>query len=61
MDICNLNWPISLEQDKDGSFTVSYGADVRQGLNWQQASEWLGNSIMHSLACESIIEDTYGV
>lgn len=61
MQICNLNWPISLEQDKDGSFTVSYGVDVRQGLTWQQAAKRIGDSIMHSLACESIIEDTYGV
>ena len=55
--ICNFNWPISVEQTDDDTFTVRYGADEQSGLSWDQAAKKIGFSVMHSLASNSEITD----
>ena len=42
-------------EDNNGRFILTYGCEVKPGLNYAQAASELGECLMHHLACESII------
>lgn len=52
-----LGWPIQLTQTGANLFSVSYGAQVKKELSYEQAAEELGACIMHGLACQGRIEN----
>jgi hypothetical protein len=48
----HLAFPVKVEQDqtKAGRFTVTYGAQVRQGLDYADAAREFGLCVFHALA-----------
>lgn len=57
IEIKDLAYPISLEQQGHQRFTVTYGKQVRTHLNYSQAAAELGSCIMHALACEARLDN----
>lgn len=57
----NINgFPIKLYEFKNRSkyrFSVQYGQQVDNELNYNEAAEKLGEAILHALACESLISN----
>lgn len=53
-------FPIKLEQHETarGLFRVTYGKQVRDGLNYVDAAHELGECILHALACDSKLVDS---
>lgn len=41
----------------DASFTVTYGAHVRKGLNYAEAAHEYGECVFHALQCEGLLDD----
>lgn len=50
-------FPISIEQGRGGKFTVTYGAEVRDGMSYEEAGDHLGHAILHALACAGAVTD----
>lgn len=47
---------VSISQDKDGVFCISYGNDrLRYAHSWHEAAQALGNCILHGLCCEGVV------
>ncbi len=48
---------IKVEQQGVDRFTVSYGLQVKKGLDYVRAAKELGECIFHHLACESLLDN----
>lgn len=46
-----LDIPVSIEQTGKDSFTVRYGLDVTEHLDYAEAAKQFGYCVFHSLAC----------
>lgn len=46
-----LDIPVSLHQQTNDTYNVTYGAHVRNNLTYEGAAHELGECILHSLAC----------
>lgn len=57
LDLNDLAFPISLKQKGRDNFTVTYGLEKTEGLNYADAARKLGQSIMHALACNSRLDN----
>lgn len=53
----NLAFPVKLEQQGIDRFTVTYGLQVKKNLSYNEAATELGASIMHALACDSLLDN----
>ncbi len=49
--------PITLEQGDDGQFSVTYGAELRVEMSYDQAGDHLGHAIMYALQQAGVIHD----
>ncbi len=49
-------YAVSIKQTSKKRYTVTYGLQVRTGLSYSEAAKELGLCLMHSMACESLIE-----
>lgn len=49
-------YQISLAQQGPNLFTVTYGKQVHYGLTYREAAVEIGECIMHSLACEGLVD-----
>jgi hypothetical protein len=50
-------FPIRLEQTGVDRFTVTYGKQIRRGLDYKRAALDLGAAIMHAAACEGKLDN----
>ncbi len=50
------DFSIGVVQDSLGGFRVTYGAQSKGFLTWQEASKELGACLFHSLECAGLIE-----
>lgn len=50
-------WPIRLIQTGFDRFTVEYGRQIKDDLNYGEAASEYGACIMHALACESLLDN----
>lgn len=57
IELKDLEWPISLIQTGQNSFTVMYGKSRKSFLNYGQAASELGSAIMHALACAGKLDN----
>jgi hypothetical protein len=48
--------PVTLSQQGTNRFTVTYGAEVRDRLDYSRAAAEFGNCVMHALACNGVLE-----
>lgn len=53
----NLAFPVKVEQTGVDRFTVSYGLQVKKGLNYGQAAKEFGECVFHALACDSLLDN----
>ncbi len=53
----SAGFDIRLEQDSKRRFRVTYGKQVKRGLDYEQAAMELGTAIMHAAACEGLIDN----
>ena len=51
------SYPVTLSQSHTG-YTVTYGADIRSGLDCSDACLALGAALMHALACAGTVTVT---
>lgn len=51
-----LAFPIALDQTGRDKFTVTYGKQVRAGLDYAQAAHEFGLCVMHALACDGLLD-----
>lgn len=47
---------ITVHQTRMNQFTVTYGQQVKKGLNYEQAAHELGECMFHALCCDGMIE-----
>ena len=52
-----LAFPVKLEQTGIDRFTVTYGKQIKRGLNYGQAASEYGGCIMHALACDGRLDN----
>lgn len=56
LDVCikltDLAFPITVEQHPNDLFRVSYGAQMKDNLTYEQAAAEFGFSVFHALACD---------
>lgn len=55
ISITHLAFPITLTQTGKDSFTVTYGRQVKKGLNYSEAAHEFGCCVMHAAACEGLL------
>jgi hypothetical protein len=48
---------VKLEQTGKDKFTVTYGKQIKHGLNYSQAAVEYGCVIMHALACDGKLDN----
>lgn len=53
----DLAFPVSLVQTGVDRFTVTYGQQIKRGLNYGQAAAEYGACVMHALACEGKLDN----
>ena len=53
----NGAFPIHLDQQGKDRFTVVYGLQVKNDLDYSEAAMELGSCIMHALACEGKLDN----
>lgn len=53
----NGSYPVRLIQTGFDAFTVSYGLQVKRGLNYADAAAELGTCLMHLCACEGRLDN----
>lgn len=57
LEINDMAFPIKLEQyEGKEEFVVSYGLQVDANLSYKEATEKLGEAILHALCCEDKIK-----
>ena len=44
-------------EDNNGRFILTYGCEVKAGLDYARAAKALGEAILHHLSCESIVNN----
>lgn len=50
-------WPIRLVQTSVDKFSVTYGQQIKVGLDYNHAATELGSCIMHALACKGKLDN----
>lgn len=50
-------YPIKLEQHANGTFRVTYGAEVKDHLDFEDAPHEFGRCVFHALACAGLMND----
>ena len=58
LKIKDYGWDITLTQNGIENFTVTYGKQVTNDLDYRMAAYELGSCIMHALACEFKLDNT---
>lgn len=53
----DLAFPITVEQSGPDRFTVTYGIQVKAGLDYAQAAAWYGECVFHALACDGKLDN----
>lgn len=53
----NGDHDVKLEQRANGKFRITYGKEVHDRLNYDEAAREYGYCVFHSLACASKLED----
>jgi hypothetical protein len=53
----DLDTPVELWQQGKDNFTVIYGLEEKEGLNYTAAAMALGTALMHSLACKGSLDN----
>lgn len=53
-----LDYPVKLEQKANKLFRVTYGKQVKDGLNYMKAAEEFGLCVFHSLSCAGTLDNT---
>lgn len=54
----NGQYAVTVEQHKSGHFRVSYGASIKDALNYSQAVQEFGSSVFHALACAGKLDNS---
>lgn len=49
---------VTLEQHSNGKFRVIYGKEVRDNLSYGAAARELGECLLHSMSCASLLDST---
>lgn len=44
-------YPVTIERTAHDRFTVTYGAEQKRGLSYDEATRELGECLMHALTC----------
>jgi hypothetical protein len=52
-----IAYGIKLEQRADCTFRLTYGVEVRDHLNYGDAADALGRSMLHALSCDGKIDN----
>lgn len=50
-------FPVRLYQNGRDRFTVQYGLQVREGLDYTRAAAEFGSCLMHALACNGLLDN----
>lgn len=50
-------WDVKLEQTSRTEFRVTYGLQIQEGLGYTAACSALGSAIMHSAACQGLLDN----
>ena len=53
----DIAYGIKLEQRTNCRFRLTYGVEVRDNLNYGDAADALGRSILHALSCDGKIDN----
>jgi hypothetical protein len=56
-EVTDLDYPVKLEQTGLDRFTVTYGLQVRAGLDYAEAAKEYGKCILHSATCAGRIKN----
>lgn len=56
LNMDTLEFPITMSQQGANEFTVTYGRQIKGGLDYNQAASELGYCILHALACEGKLD-----
>lgn len=48
---------VKVEQTGVDRFTVTYGLQIRRGLNYTQAAHEFGECVFHALACDGLLDN----
>jgi hypothetical protein len=54
----DLAFPVTLEQSPRGLFRVTYGKQVREGLDYSAAAKEFGLCVFHALACDGKLDNS---
>ena len=55
-DPAQVGFPVRLYQAQNGKFSVRYGAELHDGLSYDEAAREFGLCLLHALACIGRIE-----
>lgn len=53
----DLAFPVTVEQNSRGLFRVTYGQQVKDGLNYAAAASEFGLCVFHALACDGKLDN----
>jgi hypothetical protein len=56
--VVKLEQHVHCEQCQAPAFTVKYGQEAIRDLNYDQAADKLGASVMHALACLGLVDNS---
>ena len=56
IDPAQVGFPVRLYQAKNGKFSVLYGAELHDGLSYDEAAREFGLCLLHALACTGRID-----
>lgn len=54
----NLAFPVKVEQHANKLFRVTYGAQVKDNLTYEQAAREFGYCVFHALACDGKLDNS---
>lgn len=57
LELNDLPFGITLSQTGIDKFTVQYGKQIKERLNYHNAALELGSCIMHALACDGKLDN----
>ena len=56
LNLPDMAFPIKVEQRANGRFRVTYGAEIRDDLDYNAAAKELGLCVFHALACDGKLD-----
>lgn len=52
-----LAFPVTVEQNSRGAFRVTYGQQIKTGLDYAEAADEFGKCVFHALACDGALDN----